>query len=465
MALELSRQLNQQELLLNLSPYDILRAGIEAQRLEVIPISNILAEEGLIDPYHARELGESMKQKRGQISPVTVRARFDGMNVVYDIIDGFHRTEAGRMNGNQEIDANVLYGCSDQELYDLRILAASSVESVQFARMALWITSAFALTPWAKKGLTVVNAFNMAYMDSKNTYLPGFDMGEVSDIKAWVKDKCTVWQRPMGSVRLDLQLAEISDPTLVRSVRKASGGYETVTTITETKLIMVARAFPGEKGFYIQRAIMNFAIDNRANKTVLEALISAGNSINPAMSEEEITKLLKKAYDDIPDSEKIYQRPGKKAKDKLTEDIKPTGESSGVVMIEDEPTMEEIKAIEDGLGEDEVILGSRMDLAEEEENPKRSRNVPILQARIKELERELETARTAVNANGNIPWWEDPQYDLTRIEKICISRGFYGVEDPTELAKDLRLTLPQLYVQMRRGFDKRKKILADNQIQ
>lgn len=65
----------------SLSPLEIIRNGLEIERVEVIPLARVLTENALIDTAHADELGASMKQKRGQITPIAVRARLDERQV------------------------------------------------------------------------------------------------------------------------------------------------------------------------------------------------------------------------------------------------------------------------------------------------------------------------------------------------------------------------------------------------
>ena len=136
-----------------LPPKDLLLMGVETERLETVPISSVVVEDSLIDKGHATGLAKSMMGKRKQISPTTLRARLEGDKVVYDPIDGFHRAAGKRLieewtGVKQSLNATVLYGCSDEEMFDLRILSASSVTNVSFARMAEWMKQSFEKTRW-----------------------------------------------------------------------------------------------------------------------------------------------------------------------------------------------------------------------------------------------------------------------------------------------------------------------------
>ncbi len=99
-----------------------------------------------------------------------VRARLGGMSnetIVFDTIDGFHR-QAGikaRIPDWREreysVPCVVLYNCSDQELFEKRILAANSVKSVKFSRIGLWMNLFWQHTSWKDK-ITLTQAFGIA---------------------------------------------------------------------------------------------------------------------------------------------------------------------------------------------------------------------------------------------------------------------------------------------------------------
>ena len=279
-----------------LSSKDILHAGIETERLEVIPLNRIITESALIDEAHAAELGISMKQKRGQITPIAVRARIDEEDgeVTYDIIDGFHRTAGKKINGDSNINATVIYGCADEEMYDLRILAVSSVRSVQFARVAEWITNSFATTPWAEKGLSVSQAFHTALKDSKRSNTANMTPKEMIELKDWAKGKCNRWGKTLGSIYQDLRVVDNADPGHVKEVRFATGGTSREVKITQAKLALVVNAFPGKEHHLAQREILHFATANRLKidqiKTVVENL---RGKIQPGITEKGISELIR----------------------------------------------------------------------------------------------------------------------------------------------------------------------------
>ncbi len=252
----------------DMTPHDILLANIEVERLELIPLERVLTEEAIVDDSHASELGQSMMQKRGQLTPILARARLDERGeVVYDVIDGFHRTEGKKKNGDEKISATVVYGCTDEEMYDLRILAASSVRSVQFPRIAQWITDSFASTRWAAQGVTVLQAYSLTANDRTTTMWPKnkppINKAEVEEIKNWVVQKSRRWDRSVKSTHSILKLVSEADPELIRQVREANGGRSRSTLITPAKLSAIVEFFPGD--YSVQRVLTSISLEKRLN--------------------------------------------------------------------------------------------------------------------------------------------------------------------------------------------------------
>ena len=77
------------------TPRDLIKMEVDYKRLERINVDGLILEASLVEPSHVEDLAASMKGKRGQLQPIAVRARLneDG-EIVYDIIDGFHRSHA-----------------------------------------------------------------------------------------------------------------------------------------------------------------------------------------------------------------------------------------------------------------------------------------------------------------------------------------------------------------------------------
>ncbi len=253
-----------------LTPQKLLEQGISTERLENIPIYSIELEAVLTDPDHVASLQESMAGKRGQISPITVRAR-EGDTIIYDVIDGFHRAEAlvglARETG-QTITAKsvVVYGCSDEELFDLRVLAANSVRSVKFARMAQWMQRSFQSTQWAngqirkliKKGdITIAQVFSLAQLDTPGSKL-GLMSQEADELKEWARKKAKQWNRPISSLVEELRTVEVAAPDLVNQVRAGGGGHEGRGVLTHARLKAIVTYLPGE--WELQREVVQLVL-------------------------------------------------------------------------------------------------------------------------------------------------------------------------------------------------------------
>jgi uncharacterized ParB-like nuclease family protein len=276
------------------SPLELIRNEIETERIEAIPLSAVVTDFAIVDTNHAYELGRSISKRRGQLSPILVRAREEDGKVVYDVMDGFHRAEGMRNIGAETIKATVVYGCSDEEMFDLRILAASSVKAVQYARMADWMTRAFETTEWPKKGVTVAQAFGLTFSDSKRTRLD-LNSEDLVQIKEWVTEKCDRWGKSVASTYLDLLVVSNADPQLVKQVRVSGGGKDREGKITPKRLKAVVLKYPGEENFGAQNAVLKFAAKHRLYEKEIGALINrVSRYIQSGMSEEDVDTILSK---------------------------------------------------------------------------------------------------------------------------------------------------------------------------
>lgn len=422
-----------------LSPLELLRNNIEAKRFERIPIAKINSEAAIVEASHADDLGDSMSQKRGQITPIAVRAREEEGEIVYDIIDGFHRTEGKRRRGETEIDATVVYGCPDDELYDLRILAASSVRSVQFARTADWIRKSWDTTPWAKQGISVVQAFGITMNNSKRTNLANLDEQDLDRLKSWVNGKCRRWQKSLATTYQDLQIIEVADPKLVKEVRASGGAREShAGKITPERLKAVVRTFPNQ--YEVQTEVLNVATESRLSAVETEKLANrvvglVGDDKRPelirnvaiAVAEEIATERNKKP-------EKVIYRPP------LEGDL-----ASEVPLEELEPSDEELRALEEEKEIDKDIIfeegrKSYRPMGDRDPTDFASGNlheVDSLRERIRDLEQALEAASNSTNGVSQ-EWWKTATY-LTPHERACMNSLFSLGIAPDDLAKKINI--------------------------
>ena len=177
----------------------------------------------IVDKTHAKELADVILHGVWkQTAPFLLRARLvNGKSVNYDIADAMHRIsglkeELGH-NSDFIVEAAVMYGCSDAELIEHRILAANSVESVRFARLGRWFNMAWQQTPWADR-LSAKTAFGITHGDSsgKKSDLTSED---VIRIKNWVLTNASVWRTGVENAYKILKIHEAADPGNVYELR------------------------------------------------------------------------------------------------------------------------------------------------------------------------------------------------------------------------------------------------------
>lgn len=257
----------------HLSPIELLREGIRTKRTEIIPVGNIIYEGAIIDTNHVKSLADSMSGDRGQISPITVRAREIRPGLIaHDVIDGFHRSAALSALGKDEAIAVVMYGCPDEEFFDLRVLAANSVRSVQFARVAKWMQSSFAQTEWAKKGLSLSQVFSLVISDTTGQKLH-LSPEESARAKAWVIEKSEKWHKSVPTIWSEMRAIEVADPELVSQVRIKGGGHKGKGVLSPARFMAVVTKLPHE--YELQQRVIQIVLDANLIKTEAEALAKA----------------------------------------------------------------------------------------------------------------------------------------------------------------------------------------------
>jgi hypothetical protein len=145
--------------------------------LQNVNINSILSEGSIVDEEHRDKLADQLVF--GQEVPIWVRARIGRKGVlVYDIVDGYHRTDALRNIGACMIEARVSFGMTDEELYDQRVMAAvRSAKSVKFARIVTLMQQSFAESKWySEYGLKLSQVLGLA-VNAKTTKQPGKILG------------------------------------------------------------------------------------------------------------------------------------------------------------------------------------------------------------------------------------------------------------------------------------------------
>lgn len=252
-----------------LSARDLLLAGVVTKRLETVPLANVLLEPELTDPRHASTLGRSLVDK-GQAVPTAYRAKLEDDVVVYDIIDGFHRSQGAIDEGKDDIESMVHYGLSDEDLVDLRVHAIGSIKSVQFARVATWVQASYRTTDFSEwespkgEAFSSVHAFELAAYN-KLALKKRFDLDDEqhADVIEWVNEKCKRWEKKPIEIARVLKTVQTADPELIKKVREPKPGTpseERNKILTPGKLQAVSFLMPGEPFYSAQHGILQAVI-------------------------------------------------------------------------------------------------------------------------------------------------------------------------------------------------------------
>lgn len=284
------------------SAEELLQQEIKTDRNEQLPIHSVVLTDSVLDESKASQLlVEILENDRGQTVATLVRARATENGIVYDVIDGFHRSYAllklqtlidrAISQSAQHITVNsktyaltdikvpivgnkvfiksiVLYGCDDAELYRQRLVAINSVRSVQFARIGEWLGKAFRSHRWKSAGLReriqagdlptslALNLASSTASRSKNA----LNKEQVAELAVWARDICAIMVMKPGSLYLQLLLIEQASPELVQAVRIEDGGSrrknEGNGTLTQARLRAIVTAFPGEIHYSLQRQLV-----------------------------------------------------------------------------------------------------------------------------------------------------------------------------------------------------------------
>lgn len=468
-----------------LSPLELLRNNIETERLEEIPLSSIQTEASIIDESHAIELANNMSGKRGQLSAIVVRAREEDGKIVYDVIDGFHRTAAKKMMGEDMIKANVAYSCSDEELFDLRILAASSVQTVQFPRIAEWISRSYQTTQWMNTGLTVAQVFALAMNDSNTTRNANLPPETVKEIKKWVQEKSKSWGRSAASIYQILRVVEDADPSLVRQVRNQGGGKDRATAITPQRLEAVVAKFPGEVNYPIQNAILQFVQDNRLSAAETATLVDSITLLTKGLVNEsnikgvlakinvrELIRVTKKGQE---------EKEVPKGTDESTSDRDSNQSQNGIY----EPTDHELTILEEQLGSaskdhrtvleengvrhssGEIIYAQKIGQGEGGSSyDQRKTNEELLEENAS-LKKALEIASGGIlhdnpdgkkNVDRQEYWWQTAPY-LSSNERYAMETLFSKALDISEIADSLHILPMQVLSLIQSACARRREYL------
>jgi hypothetical protein len=232
-----------------------------------VPVGLIDQEEVAVNKEHVFELAASMKaeqEKRGADGQLTavLLGHVPGENSLR-LIDGFHRTGAKALNNDENVYSTIRFGCTEEEIIDLRILTANTHDSIKFSRLVEWVDDAWSHSPWAGS-LKTAQAFSLVGVSGTGRNL-GIDPNDAAEIKSWVKEKCDQWKLSPMTVYAHLKVADIADPELVKEARARAGG-RSLDHISTSHLKCIAQSLPNR--FAEQREVA--AIAKEQNLTIPE---------------------------------------------------------------------------------------------------------------------------------------------------------------------------------------------------
>ena len=249
----------------------LIEMGLRGKRWSAIPVEKIDMSDSINDLNHFETLGDSMFGKKGragegfgQITPITAAALPDETRgVKYKVTDGSHRTEACIQRNEPRVDAIELLGLSDEEIFDLRIIAAS-YRSTSFARTASFMEKSFEESKWFKQHkLTILQAFSLAVQGTSGIRLQ-LNSEQSEELKEWVDTKSRTWGKKPGSIFSDLNIISKADPELNRQVRVGGGGHgEGKGVINPARLRAIVNALPnmGELQHTVAEAVVMADLD------------------------------------------------------------------------------------------------------------------------------------------------------------------------------------------------------------
>src|SRR3989344_2940074 len=120
-----------------------------------VPLNLIDLIEVPVDEDHVATLADSMLDERkvrggtGQNHAISV-AQIIG-EPQFPIMDGFHRATGRNDHGLPDVYATIRLNSTWEEVYDRRILAASTHRAVRFARVIEWVEEVWRISPWAEQ--------------------------------------------------------------------------------------------------------------------------------------------------------------------------------------------------------------------------------------------------------------------------------------------------------------------------
>src|SRR3990167_2574223 len=242
----------------------------------LVPIEIIEQSDVPVDHAHVNDLEDSIarvkasdpENETGQLAPVILGCINGEENL--HIIDGFHRVASKDQSGDKFVLCRVLVDCTWEELFDHRIISATSHQATKIPRIIEWVQQAWSSTEWGDRtnvrSITAPQAFSMVERKSVGKGL-GLNEDEAEAIKQWVTTKTNYWKISINTIDKHLRLIGSIDPELIKTARERAG-KDKLEEITPQHLARIAKHLDGK--FDHQRLVTEFAIKHNASVAVTE---------------------------------------------------------------------------------------------------------------------------------------------------------------------------------------------------
>ncbi len=272
------------EYLLSLPPLklakELAQTGESLIKEERVPVDEIRKEE-VINEAHALAMGQTiMHGQWGQTQPLLICAFLsaDGTKLVRDTLDGYHRLHGIEIVCKRDdikpplIKTNTMFGLTRAEILEQKIMAATAIKSIKFARIANWMQEVWGETPWVEL-MTVSKAFSLTFSDSSGRNLVGNE--EMTEtIKLWIRNMTAKYGGDIGTLAQQLRIVESANPDLVRLVRIGGSFEKGRMSLTLNAFEAIVMKFPGESNWDLQAEIANLAEKESLSNVQLRLLLA-----------------------------------------------------------------------------------------------------------------------------------------------------------------------------------------------
>ncbi len=198
----------------------------------------------------------------GQKSPLTLADT--GTQDLIWVTDGYHRsyileTDYPDLVDDPIAEAVLALGSTMHDMVRERAANAIPHTKLKFPRMTNIVGQMWDLLDWSKK-ITIIQAFNLAWVKSMTGRNLGLDSKDTQDLQAWIHNICRAWDIDPQTAAKYFAVAAGSAPDLIMEVRPRAGGRE-FEALTVDHLRLISNPFKGR--FDIQRVIKETVLGSR----------------------------------------------------------------------------------------------------------------------------------------------------------------------------------------------------------